>query len=209
MGWATISKGAWPSGVVPNVVDYEAARATFSWPEARRRLDGLPGGRGLNIAHEAVDRHAVGPERDRVALRWITRDGTTTEATYAELARSTNRFANVLRALGIGPGERVFTLLGRVPELYVTVLGTLKARNVLCPLFSAFGPEPIRQRVERGDGRVLVTTPALYRRKVAPIRDELIGLQHVLLVPERDYPQLATTGGFVAYVVSASAARAT
>ena len=182
MAWATIYKTAWPGGITPNVVDYEGAVATFSWDQARRELDGLPHGRGLNIAHETVDRHAAAAGRDRVAFRWIARDGRVTEATYAELAARTNRFANVLRGLGIGKGDRVFTLLGRVPELYVSVLGTLKNASVLCPLFSAFGPEPIYQRLDRGDGRVLVTTPGLYRRKVASIRDALPGLEHVLLV---------------------------
>jgi acetyl-CoA synthetase len=182
MTWATIRKQEWAGGVVPNVVDYDVARTAFSWDEARRRLDGLPHGRGLNIAHEAVDRHAAGPHADRVALRWLARDGSVTEATYAELAASTNRFANALRQLGIGKGDRVFTLLGRVPELYLTAFGTLKNTSVLCPLFSAFGPEPIRQRLDRGDGRVLVTTPGFYRRKVAPIRDKLPMLEHVVLV---------------------------
>ena len=182
MGWAPIEKGAWPGGVVPNVTDYEAARAGFSWADARAALDGLPDGRGLNIAHEAVDRHATGPAATKVAIRWLRRDGATTEATYAELAEQTSRFANGLRALGVGPGERVFALLGRVPELYVTVLGTLKATSVFSPLFSAFGPEPVRQRLAKGDGRVLVTTPSSYRKKVAPIRCELPSLEHVLLV---------------------------
>ncbi len=182
MPWETIHKSGWPGGIVPNVVDYDRARREFSWEAARRRLDGLPAGRGLNIAHEAVDRHARGAHGDRVAFRWIARDGTVTQATYAELAARTNRFANLLRDLGIGKGDRVFTLLGRVPELYVTVLGTLKNASVLSPLFSAFGPEPIYQRLDRGDGRVLVTTVALYRRKVAPIRDALPALEHVVLV---------------------------
>ena len=178
----TIHKTAWPAGVVPNVVDYEATRATFSWEAARAELTGLPGGRGLNIAHEAVDRHAAGPLADKVAFRWIERDGRRRDATYGELRAATNRFANALRALDVGKGDRVFSLLGRVPELYVTALGTLKNTSVFCPLFSAFGPEPIHQRLERGDGRVLVTTPALYRRKVAPSRDALPALEHVLLV---------------------------
>jgi acetyl-CoA synthetase len=182
VAWETIAKPSWPGGVVPNLVDYEAARAAFSWDAARAELDGLPGGRGLNIAHEAVDRHAAGPRADHVALRWLRRDGTVTDATYAELRASTNRFANALGDLGIGKGERVVSLLGRVPELYVTVLGTLKRTAVFSPLFSAFGPEPIRQRLERGDARVLVTTPALYQRKVAPIRESLPDLAHVLLV---------------------------
>ncbi|HZD66065.1 MAG TPA: acetate--CoA ligase, partial [Acidimicrobiales bacterium] len=180
--WAVIRKGAWPGGVTPNIVDYEAARARFSWDEARRHLDGLPGGSGLNIAHEAVDRHAAGRRADQVALRWIDREGGTREATYATLAVATNRVANALGALGVGKGDRVVTLLGRVPELYLTALGTLKNRSVFCPLFSAFGPEPIRQRLARGDARVLVTTPALYRRKVQPIRAGLPQLRHVLLV---------------------------
>ena len=125
MSWPTIRKAAWPAGVVPNVVDYEAARKAFSWEAARAQLDGLPGGRGLNIAHEAVDRHAAGDRAGKVAFRWITRRGAVTEVTYAELRARTNRLANALGDLGVGPGDRVFTLLGRVPELYVTVLGTL------------------------------------------------------------------------------------
>jgi acetyl-CoA synthetase len=180
--WATIRKGAWPGDVRPNVVDYASARAGFSWDAARAALDGLPGGRGLNIAHEAVDRHAAGAGRDRVAVRWLRRGGRVDEATYGQLAAAGNRFANALRSLGTGPGDRVFTLLGRVPELHVAVLGTLKNRSVVCPLFSAFGPEPVRQRLDLGDGRVLVTTPALYRRKVAPIRHLVPLLEHVILV---------------------------
>ena len=186
MTYAVITKPSWPAGVVPNIVDYERARAEFSWSAARADLDGLPAGRGLNIAHEAVDRHAAGPLATKVALRWLARDGSVTEVTYAEFAARTNRFANVLDQLGIGAGDRVFTLLGRVPELYTVALGTLKHRSVLCPLFAAFGPEPIRQRIDRGDGRVLVTTPSLYRKKVAPIRAELPHLEHVLLVGEID-----------------------
>jgi acetyl-CoA synthetase len=181
---ATIRKGAWPGAVAPNVVDYASARAGFSWDAAREALDGLPGGRGLNIAHEAIDRHAAGARRDRVAVRWLRRDGRVDEATYGQLATATNRFANALRALGVGAGERVFTLLGRVPELHVAVLGALKNRSVVCPLFSAFGPEPVRQRLDLGGGRVLVTTPALYRRKVASVRQRLPLLEHVILVGE-------------------------
>lgn len=192
--WPTIRKGGWPAGVTPNVVDYGSARSAFSWQAARRALDGLPGGQGLNIAHEAIDRHAAGAGRDRVAVRWLRRDGRVDDATYGQLAAATNRFANVLRHLGVGAGERVFTLLGRRPELHVAVLGTLKNRSVVCPLFSAFGPEPVRQRLDLGDGRVLVTTPALYRRKVAPIRHHLPGLRHVVLVGDGAAPDGSIEG---------------
>jgi acetyl-CoA synthetase len=172
--------GAWR--VPPNLVDYQAARASFSWDEARRQLDGLPGGRGLNIAHEAVDRHAAGPRADRVAIRWRGRHGAVRELTYAALSAETSRFANVLRGLGVGPGDVVFALAGRIPELYIAALGTLKNRSVFSPLFSAFGPEPIQQRLALGGGRALVTTRALYERKVAALRGALPALEHVVVV---------------------------
>src|SRR5512139_1226766 len=181
MTWEPIRK-AGDAGASANLADYEDVRRDFTWDRARAGLDGLPGGRGLNIAHEAVDRHATGERSGTVALRCLAKSGAVTELTYAQLKEETARFANVLRNLGIGPGDRVFSLLGRVPELYVTALGTLKSTSVFSPLFPAFGPEPIRERLHLGDGRVLVTSPELYRRKVAQIRPFLPGLEHVLIV---------------------------
>ena len=165
-----------------NMPDYDSARRTFSWHTARRMLDGLPHGNGLNIAHEAVDRHAAGPRGDKVALRFLDDSLTTTDMSYRQLRALTNRFANLLRSLGVGKGDRVFALTGRIPALYITALGALKNRSVFCPLFSAFGPQPIRWRLELGDARVLVTTGALFDRKVAKLLDSLPKLEHVILV---------------------------
>ncbi|HSD79709.1 MAG TPA: acetate--CoA ligase [Solirubrobacteraceae bacterium] len=177
--------------VAPNMPDYDAARASFGWEAARRDLDGLPGG-GLNIAHEAVDRHVAAGRGDVVALRWLGRGGERRELTYDDLRAASGRFAGVLRALGVAPRARVFALAGRIPALYVAALGTLKAGAVFCPLFSAFGPEPIRQRLALGDGEVLVTTRALYERKVAGIRDALGGLRHVLIADAAGDPPPGT-----------------
>ncbi len=182
-GFATIVKQG-IGGPQPNLRDYQDVASGFRWEAVRRHLDGLPDGAGLNIAYEAVDRHAHGPARNRVALRWLGKTGRTREFTYARLAEDTARFANVLSGLGIEKGERVFGLLGRVPELYIAALGTLKTGAVFCPLFSAFGPEPIRQRLEIGEGRVLVTSRTLYDRKVRELRDALPKLETVLLVGE-------------------------
>jgi acetyl-CoA synthetase len=168
--------------VRPNLSDYEGIRKTFSWDDARRELAGLPGNRGLNIAYEAVDRHVVEGKGDRVALRFLGLDGRIRDETFSDLSRESNRFANALRRLGVGEGERVFALCGRVPALYAAAFGTLKNKSVFCPLFSAFGPEPIFQRLSRGDARVLVTERRLYERKVRPIRSRLGSLSHVLLV---------------------------
>jgi acetyl-CoA synthetase len=168
--------------VAPNLADYETARRAFSWAAARAELEGLPRGAGLNIAHEAVDRHATGPLGAVVALRWLGRDGTRREFTYAELRQLSNRFANVLRGLGIARGDRVVTLLGRVPELHITALGAWKLGAVFCPLFSAFGPEPIKTRLLKSGARVLVTTRAMYQRKVAPYRAALPALERVIVL---------------------------
>ncbi|HET7159515.1 MAG TPA: acetate--CoA ligase, partial [Burkholderiales bacterium] len=110
--------------------------------------------------------------------------------TYRDLRGLSNRFANVLRMLELRPGARVFVLAGRIPELYVSVLGALKNRNIACTLFSAFGPEPIHTRLEMGDADVLVTTPALYERKIAALRSRLPHLRHVLIATESaDIPE--------------------
>jgi acetyl-CoA synthetase len=112
----------------------------------------------------------------------LGKSGVRHDFTFAQLRDLTNRFANVLQKLGIGKGDRVYTLSGRIPELYVTALGTLKNRSVFCPLFSAFGPEPIRARLSIGQASVLVTTEVLYQRKIAVLRKALPFLKHVLLI---------------------------
>jgi acetyl-CoA synthetase len=173
----------------PHLREYERARADFSWAGARAELAGLPGG-ALNIAHEAVGRHAAGERAHQLALRWLGRRGEVRELTYAELERSTSRFANGLATLGVGAGERVFVLAGRIPELYIAVIGGLKRGCVVCPLFSAFGPEPIYTRVSLGEGAALVTTSSLYTRKVAALRGRLPSLRHVLAVRDDLEPQL-------------------
>ena len=180
------------SALAPNLADYAETVRTFRWADARAELDGLPGGRGLNIAYEAVDRHARGPLASKVALRCLGRGeletATASDWTYSQLAAMSSKFANVLRTLGVGKGDRVFALMPRVPALYIAALGTLKNLSVFSPLFSAFGPEPIHTRMSIGAGKVLVTTKALYERKVAQIRDSLPDLEHVLLVDHEAQP---------------------
>lgn len=153
----------------------------FSWDAVQSALAGLPNGAGLNIAHEAVDRHAAGPLRDRTAFRWIGEDGDPQDLSYGKLSALTNRFANVLEALGVEKGDGVFACADRIPELYIAALGAFKHGAVFCPLFSAFGPEPIRQRLERGKARVLLTTGRLFRQKISALTEQLPDLRHVIL----------------------------
>ncbi len=162
-----------------NLTDYDAACRDFDWPQAQALIRGLEG--GINIAFEAVDRHVEEGFGDKTALRWLGKQGQQRDISYAELKAQTARFATVLQRLGLQAGDTIFGLCGRVPQLYIALLGSLKFGAVFSPLFSAFGPEPVRSRMEIGQGRVLITSQALYLKKVAPWRDQLPCLRHVLL----------------------------
>jgi acetyl-CoA synthetase len=167
------------------MTDYAACCSAFSWPSVRGQLAGLPGGIGLNVAYEAVDRYQ-GSSRDVVAVRWFGRNGVRRDITYGELAALGSRFANVLAALGVQRGDVVCTLLGRVPALCAVALGTLKHRAVFCPLTAALGPEQLAGHLEQAAPKVLVTTRRLYTGKVrsALSRVSSTPIEHVLLIDD-------------------------
>ncbi|ULQ54635.1 acetate--CoA ligase [Flavihumibacter fluvii] len=165
----------------PNMESYERSRASFNWEDEKGYFKVVSSNKGLNIAFEAVDRHAAGHLKEAVALRWIRKDRSVQDFSYEELSRLSSRFANCLVKLGVKKGERVFSLLGRVPELFITALGTLKSTAVFCPLFSVFGPEPVFQRLNRGDAKILVTSTALFDKKVKQLLERLPSIQYILL----------------------------
>jgi len=166
--------------VKPNLYDYEAQRARFSWEELAKELDGLPGG-GLNIAYEALDRHVAKGKGGKTAILWEGKNGERETYTYEDMAKLSNKWCNVLRSLGIKKGDRVFVFLDRIPELYAAVFGTLKAGCVIGPLFSAFGPDAVKDRLADAGAVLLLTSPDLWRR-VSQIRPELPDLKHVVHV---------------------------
>ncbi|MBX4924413.1 acetate--CoA ligase [Rhizobium binae] len=165
-----------------NLPDYEAARRTFSWSDAEAEFPGfIDDAKGLNIGYEAADRHVAAGRGSTVAVRWISASRPSETMTYASLAERSSRFASALERLGIMPGDKVFTLLGRVPALYVTALGTWKRGAVFAPLFSAFGPEPIKARMQIAEPRALVTTARFFARKIKPILPDLPFLKTIIL----------------------------
>jgi acetyl-CoA synthetase len=168
----------------PNVSDYASYYASFTWDKAFSGIDGLPNMRGINIAYEAVDRHIAHGKGEKTALRFIEKSGERKDYTYLDLKNLSNQFANLLKNLGIGRKDPVFVLADRIPELYITALGTWKNRSVFCPLFSAFGPEPIKSRLTIGSGKVLVATEALFKKKVKSILSDLPGLKIVIVIGE-------------------------
>ena len=187
-----------------NLPDPEAARASFDWAAERSALEAAGGDGGFNLGTLALDRHLHDGLADQPALRWLGKSGAQREFSYRKLAQWSSRFASALQTLGVQPGERVFLLMGRLPELPIAMLGALKHRCVVAPLFSAFGPEPIATRMTLGECRVLVTSASLYRRKIEPMRTALTTLRHVLLVRDDEEPLPPGTQDLQALLAAAS-----
>ncbi len=171
----------------PNLMNYQEFCSSFSWRSLREELGRPPHEGGLNMVYEAVDRHVNEGRGERVAFRWLGMDQTVRESTFSSLKDDSSRFANVLSTLELQPRERVFVLSERVSQLYIAALGTIRSKAVFCPLFSAFGPEPVEQRMKLGDARVLVTSCTHFERKVKPILLRLPSLRHVILTDEQTH----------------------
>ncbi|MCK4443324.1 MAG: acetate--CoA ligase [Thermoplasmata archaeon] len=161
----------------PNLTDYARARRSFNWSDAEVHFDWHKTGK-INMAHEAIDRHADGRNKNKVALHYI--DDTRSEKyTFLEMKRLSNKFANVLRKYGIGKGDRVFTFLPRSPEVYISIFGTLKIGAIPSPLFEAFMEDAVRDRIQDSEAVAIVTVPEMMNR--IPKKD-LPSLKHIFIV---------------------------
>ena len=187
-GHAEIAKDINALKAHPNLDDYDAQRAAWSWDDMWAELD-TPNGL-INQAHECIDRHAASDKATKLAMIWQSTSGDVEEYTYADMKRATDKVANAFRGAGIEKGDRVFFLSDRIPELYFGVFGVLKLGAIAAPLFSAFGPEPIKDRVARAEGKVIVTTPKLLA-KVDAIRDQLPSLETVIVIDTRENTEVA------------------
>ncbi|WP_434581121.1 AMP-binding protein [Pseudomonas sp. Z5-35] len=121
----------------------------------------------LNACVECCDRHAL---PGRIALFWEGRDGSDATWTYRDLQDNAARFANFLRAQGVGKGDKVAGLLPRNAELLIVVLATWRIGAVYQPLFTAFGPKAIEHRLTSSGARVVVTD-ASNRPKLNEVAD--------------------------------------
>src|SRR5262245_20356146 len=165
------------AGQTPNLENYEKACAGFDWKSVEPEFDGFRTGK-FDMAHEAIDRHCLGPNKNKLALLYT--DGTRVEKhTFEDLKRLSNKFANVLTRLGVKRGDRVFVFLPRTPECYIGILGILKIGAIPSPLFEAFMTDAVRDRMQDAEAVCLLTTKALLER--VPEGD-LPSLQHVVLV---------------------------
>ncbi|MBI1798130.1 MAG: acetate--CoA ligase [Candidatus Eisenbacteria bacterium] len=162
-----------------NLLDYESAARSFDWKSVEAAFDWHRTGK-LNMAHEAIDRHALGPRKNKLALLYT--DGEHVERyTFEDLMRLSNRFANALIRMGVKRGDRVFVFLPRQPETYIGILGILKVGAIPSPLFEAFMSDAVRDRMMDAAAVALLTNRKLLER--VPERD-LPDLKHVILAGE-------------------------
>jgi len=179
MDYATIDTEINKQDKPPNMQGYQQVYADFNWEQAHRLIKGYKS--GINIGYEAVDRHVDDGYGDQTALIFLGKKGQRLILSYHQLQQSSNRFANLLSALQIEKGHLLCSLTDRSSIMYVAIIGCLKSGVVFSPLFAAFGPEPIKSRMKIGGARVLLTSARLYRKKIAPWRDEFTSLKQVLL----------------------------
>jgi acetyl-CoA synthetase len=160
---------------------YKLACARFSWEQVRAELGCHQDG-WMNIAHAALERHAAGCQCNHIALRSLAADGSRRELTYCNVTLLADKFATVLRKLGLEHGDRMFIMGPSSIEMYVAIFGALQNGTVVAPLHSNLGLGPIATRIGLGKGKVLVTTPELYNSKIAELWRIMPSLEHVILI---------------------------
>lgn len=158
--------------------DYDKLAATFDWKEAEKAFSWYETGK-VNIAHEAVDRHADSFRKNKVALYY--KDGSRNETyTFGDMKKKSNKAANVLKNYStLEKGDRIFVFMPRSPELYFALLGALKIGAIVGPLFEAFMEGAVYDRLDDSDAKAIVTTPELLDR--IPV-DRLPNLETVFVV---------------------------
>ncbi|MGR3309791.1 MAG: acetate--CoA ligase, partial [Candidatus Brocadiales bacterium] len=164
----------------PCLADYEETYRNFSCEHIEKSFEHFSPEK-VNIAFNAIDKHAASSQKDKVALYWKSAQGQTKKYTFLDMKIYSDKVGTVLRKLGVKNGDRVFVFLPRIPELYISIIGIAKIGAVAGPMFSAFGPEAIRDRLKDSEAKVLITTPEL-KKRIDVVRNELPHLEHILIV---------------------------
>jgi len=118
----------------------------------------------LNVCHNAVDRHVLAGRGDKVAYHWEGEPGDTRTITYADLHADVQRFANVLKGLGIAKGDRVCIYMPMVPELPVAMLACARIGAPHSVVFGGFSPDSLIDRINDAACKVVVTADGGFRR---------------------------------------------
>ncbi|MBV9472328.1 MAG: acetate--CoA ligase [Solirubrobacterales bacterium] len=148
----------------------------------------------LNASYNCLDRHVEAGNGDRVAYHWHGEEGEEREITYADLHREVQKFANVLKDLGIEQGDVVGIYLPMVPEVVVAMLACARIGAPHNVVFGGFSADSVRERMEFSEAKALVTIDGARRKgKTAPIKQQvdkamsgLDTLEHIVVVKHTD-----------------------
>ncbi len=154
----------------------------------------------LNASANCVDRHVAAGKGDKVAFHWEGEPGDTRTITYADLCEEVQKFANVLKSLGVAKGDRVNVYLPMIPELPVAMLACARIGAAHSVVFGGFSSDALRDRINDAEAKVLVTADGGWRRgKAVPLKDNADAavegtptIEHVVVVKR--------TGADVAWV---------
>ncbi|TRM81417.1 AMP-dependent synthetase [Sulfolobus sp. D5] len=153
----------------PNLDNYDEIYKSFSWDKIRKEINYIG---NVNPAELAVSK------KEGYGLLWVSEEGETKRYTFKDLEKKASIFKDVLTGHGVNKGDRVVLMSKRVPSLYFSLLGIAMAGGVIVPIFSTFGEEAIRYRVENSNARVALVHESLVDRfkninvKVVKISDE-------------------------------------
>jgi acetyl-CoA synthetase len=132
----------------------------------------------LNVSYNCLDRHVLAGRGDKVAFHWEGEPGDTRTVTYAELLAETQRFANVLKGLGVQRGDRVNIYLPMIPEAAVAMLACARIGAAHSVVFGGFSSHSLRDRINDAEAKVLITADGGYRRgevfPLKPVADEAL-----------------------------------
>jgi len=161
-----------------NLTNYSKTYKSFEWSQVEKYFSWSNTGL-INMAYEAIDRHANSEKRNKIALYYSDKQRNE-KYTYQDIKDNSNKSGNVLKnQAGVKKGDRVFIFMPRSPEFYFVLLGAIKLGAIVGPLFEAFMMEAVRDRLLDSKAKVLVTTPDLLDR--VPV-DELPHLNRVIIV---------------------------
>ncbi len=144
----------------------------------------------INIAHNALDRHVKTWRKNKLALIWEGEPGDKRTFSYWRLWQETNKFANVLRSMGVKKGDRVTIYMGRIPELPIAMLACAKIGAIHSVVYGGFSEQALADRIEDAQSRVLITCDGAWLRgNIVPLKataDEAVHrspvVEHVIVV---------------------------
>jgi len=157
--------------IKPNIENYDNFYKNFRWevPEY------------YNFAYDVVDKHAK-ENGDKTALISVDHNGENPiKHTFSDLSGLSNKFANVLKKYGVKKGDRVFIMLPRIPEWYITVLGCMKAEAIFMPTPTLSMPKDIEYRINQAEASIAITNSE-FTSRVDEVREKCPTLKHCILV---------------------------